>query len=350
MGTSIQLAKPKTPVETAAPTTAGASTSDDGYVKDGSVCDKAPGGTDCFLTKDQRSRAVLQLTENVNLAATSYLSALVSIQGELAFEKKGWGVGTELLLAALSSTVVFSVEAAATILAAKLLARAAWEGKILASSIEGISVKAVSGIKALAASGLGAGKAALAARFTSLGPDEAEKATMIEALKGRATGYWKDISDEVKGGTDAELMIGLHGTDPKIINYESFRAAIEDLYARYKSQHLEKVQTGRVQGQDRGGTEVVRLTAGKRSRLALVILEKDISMQTSGHGSDRYFLNGRREFVSWIDSEFEDAAIDTQHSKVGEMKEIDVSDPASHPFRDPTYSVEEWAQRAKGLP
>lgn len=313
------------------------------YIRDGSVCDQSPSGTECVLDAGSRARAVGELRSNIDALQTAYFAALQSEQVELLLNKQSLNVGAEVLLGALSMALGFGIEVAALEVATQVLKRVAWEGHVAASSIEGLARSAAKTIKAASSPILASAKSSIGARFGGLSGDKHDKVLFLEDLKGSATGYWKAIRDQCLLGTDVGLLVGVTATDPSKVGYESLRTSIDHMYERYKDQHLEQVQ--RVPG---GARKVVRLKSNNVTRLALVEMREATRLHASGHGESDYFEPASHAFIRWIDGAFEDSATRVQEERVGALETIDVGgDPADYPFMDRTLEVEEWAHRAK---
>jgi hypothetical protein len=80
--------------------------------------------------------------------------------------------------------------------------------------------------------------------------------------------------------------------------------------------------------QEDGTREVVKITCGTRSRLAVMDTRYSIPYDHEDGGFTQRTPYEGETFVRWVADEFQDIASDVQRQQSGEPRTVDISDPA----------------------
>jgi len=308
---------------------------------DGSMCMRRTGGI-CFFDDIERAEYLRVVGNRIDKANAAYLSALDAIRvDELLKKAPQLGFLAELAINVIGTATGGLLKGAIAHALKQVNLRAAWWGVVNPSELEGAVSTQSTVITTIVSDSLSIGKSKVKARFQGDTPQSQLKVMFINQMKNMVPSMMDSIDIQVGSGDDLTLLTAFHLFDPDVFTPEYCQGLVEEQVARLEAQHLDEIGPFKVGPvQDAGRTEVVRLHAYGKYRLAVIEFYKSKPMGRS-HGEVWYTPSGQK-FLNWIDDEFAGFATSAQEARNGAMKTMDVG--GEHRLGS---DVATWAQAAR---
>jgi hypothetical protein len=329
-----------------------------GIVDAGTKCETASTPSGCFLTESQRTRLLGALGHVALIDATNFHAALQNVQLELATVIKttnGWNLFTEILFQSISGGLLGMLGKSLSKFKAGMVGQVFDQQPVLVAGVElpasvvtklsGVSVKKITNVALTASKGLRTLlKNAAHKTIQGANPDDRLFLSMVqEGIGPMATQLALEAPTQLNDDEIAALVEALQ--DPDYHSIAAYEAMLRDLLARFNAQSIPQIGDGMNNGESymsrKQAVHVVAANGKKRVAILEYFDEKFAGPVPEKLYEDKLVPWSKTQFVSWIDSDLETAAIAFSMDRVGDLKYVSAPGTGIH-------QIDDWALQEGG--
>lgn len=332
-------------------------------VDQGLKCEAEPNQRGCFLTPEERTRLLIALATVTGQAMANFHAAIQNVRLELLTtlsSSGGWGFLAEFLFQSLTGGLIGRFTKSLGGLKASIAEQVFDGGQVvvggvalsqaMVTRIAKVNVKHLTGVLTQASRGVRTSLKNAAHGKSGVSQQNQDAAEFLKLIQGGIAPIADQLVLEAPAAmTDDELaaMIAAY-QDTETHSVAAYEAELRDLIERFSKQHLADIGTGRSNGVDlMTHKKAVHVVAGGRSRVAILhFFDPTFSPGGKKLREGESFQTGalvdwtETEFVSWVDTDLEGAAIEFQYAHYNDMPTLDATKPTG------MRQIDEWVKES----